>query len=197
VNLSSRQFRDPGLVQLIAGALRANGLVPSTLTLEITETALLVRSPETLERVAELRALGVRLSIDDFGTGFSSLGYLRSFDVDELKIDRSFVSDPGRSDAQVLSRAIVELGRGLSLELVAEGIETPEQAAYFHSIGCRYGQGYLYAHPMPATEVDRYLRRQRSVVGALGALGVAEGVAPHGDTSGGVISLAGAEQKSA
>jgi diguanylate cyclase (GGDEF)-like protein len=197
VNLSSRQFRDPGLVQLIAGALRANGLVPSTLTLEITETALLVRSPETLERVAELRALGVRLSIDDFGTGFSSLGYLRSFDVDELKIDRSFVSDPGRSDAQVLSRAIVELGRGLSLELVAEGVETPEQAAYFHSIGCRYGQGYLYAHPMPATEVDRYLRRQRGVVGALGALGVAEGVAPHGNTSGGVTSLAGAEQKSA
>jgi diguanylate cyclase (GGDEF)-like protein len=191
VNLSSRQFRDPGLVALIAGALRANGLAPSTLTLEITETALLVQSPETLVRVAELRALGVRLSIDDFGTGFSSLGYLRSFDVDELKIDRAFVSDPGRTDARVLSRAIVELGRGLSLELVAEGIETPEQAAFFHSIGCRYGQGYLYAHPMPPTEVDRYFRRQRVPVVA------AEGLTLQGNASGGITALADAKQKSA
>lgn len=167
VNLSSRQFRDPGLVPLISGALRSSSLAPASLTLEITESSLLAQTPETLQRVAELRKLGVRLSIDDFGTGYSSLGYLRSFHVDELKIDRAFVSDPSRTDARVLSRAIVELGRALSLELVAEGIETQEQAAFFQALGCRYGQGYLFSHPLPPVEVDRYLRRRRSSVRAV------------------------------
>ena len=110
--------------------------------------------------MSELRTLGVRLAIDDFGTGYSSLGYLRAFRVDELKIDRSFVSEPTRPDGRVLSRAIVELGRALSLELIAEGIETPEQAQWFNSLGCRFGQGYLFARPMPPMEVDRYLRRR-------------------------------------
>jgi diguanylate cyclase (GGDEF)-like protein len=190
VNLSSRQFRDPGLVPLIASSLRASGLKPETLTLEITESSLLIQSPETLERVAELRALGLRLSIDDFGTGFSSLGYLRSFHVDELKIDRAFVSDPSRTDARVLSRAIVELGRALNLELVAEGVETKEQAAYFHSLGCRYGQGYYYAHPLPPTEVERYLRQQRSAARS----GQRQAAVMN---AGGITSLTGANRKSA
>jgi len=164
VNLSSRQFRDPALLTLISSALRSSSMPPSSLTLEITESSLLAQTPETLQRVAELRALGVRLSIDDFGTGYSSLGYLRAFHVDELKIDRTFVSEPGRTDARVLSRAIVELGRALSLELVAEGIETQEQAAWFQALGCRYGQGYLFSHPLPPVEVDRYLRRRKSAV---------------------------------
>jgi diguanylate cyclase (GGDEF)-like protein len=190
VNLSSRQFRDPGLVALIRSSLRASGLSAETLTLEITESSLLIQSPETLERVAELRALGLRLSIDDFGTGFSSLGYLRSFNVDELKIDRAFVSDPSRTDARVLSRAIVELGRALNLELVAEGVETEEQAAYFHSLGCRYGQGYYFAHPLPPTEVERYLRQQRSTA--------RPGQRQAGVmNAGGITSLTGAKQKSA
>jgi diguanylate cyclase (GGDEF)-like protein len=162
VNLSARQFRDPGLVSLVASALKSSGLDAASLTLEITESSLLTQSSETLERVAELRKLGVRLAIDDFGTGYSSLGYLRAFKVDELKIDRSFVSEPSRADGRVLSRAIVELGRALSLELIAEGIETSEQAAWFQSLGCRFGQGYLYARPMPALEVERYMRRRRS-----------------------------------
>jgi diguanylate cyclase (GGDEF)-like protein len=162
VNLSARQFKDPGLVALVSTALKSSGLDPKTLTLEITESSLLSQSTDTLERVAELRKLGVRLAIDDFGTGYSSLGYLRAFRVDELKIDRSFVSEPARSDGRVLSRAIVELGRALSLELIAEGIETPEQASWFTSLGCRFGQGYLYARPMPPIEVERYLRRRQS-----------------------------------
>jgi diguanylate cyclase (GGDEF)-like protein len=166
VNLSARQFRDPGLVQLVANALKSSSLAPAALTLEITESALLAQSPEILDRVAELRAVGVRLAIDDFGTGYSSLGYLRAFRVDELKIDRTFVSEPTRTDARVLSRAIVELGRALSLELVAEGIETAEQAAWFRSLGCRYGQGFLYAAAMPPSEVERYLRRRRTVARA-------------------------------
>ena len=162
VNLSARQFRDPGLVPLVSSALRSSGLSAESLTLEITESSLLTQSSDTLERVAELRKLGIRLAIDDFGTGYSSLGYLRAFKVDELKIDRSFVSEPSRSDGRVLSRAIVELGRALSLELIAEGIETDEQAAWFRSLGCRFGQGYLYARPMSPLEVERYIRRRRS-----------------------------------
>jgi diguanylate cyclase (GGDEF)-like protein len=162
VNLSARQFKDPGLVTLISTALKSSGLAASTLTLEITESSLLTQNPDTLERVAELRKLGIRLAIDDFGTGYSSLGYLRAFRVDELKIDRSFVSEPTRTDGRVLSRAIVELGRALSLELIAEGIETPEQAQWFSSLGCRLGQGYLFARPMPPLEVERYLRRRPS-----------------------------------
>jgi diguanylate cyclase (GGDEF)-like protein len=166
VNLSARQFRDPGLVSIVASALRDAHLDPHHLTLEITETALLTRTPETLTRIGQLRRLGVRLAIDDFGTGYSSLGYLHAFQVDELKIDRSFVSarptgsgaGPTR-DAKVLSRAIVELGRALGLDVIAEGIETAAQADWFRELGCRYGQGYHYARPMVPAEVERFLRR--------------------------------------
>jgi diguanylate cyclase (GGDEF)-like protein len=161
VNLSARQFRDPGLVPMITTALADAGLPARDLTLEITEGTLLTPGFETVERIGELRALGLRLAIDDFGTGYSSLGYLRAFHIDELKIDRSFVpGSSGVGDAKVLSQAIVELGRMLSLEMVAEGIETEEQAAWFRELGCTLAQGYLYAHPMPAAELDRYLRRQ-------------------------------------
>ena len=161
VNLSARQFRDPGLVPMITAALDDTGLPARDLTLEITEGTLLTPGFETVERIGELRALGLRLAIDDFGTGYSSLGYLRAFHIDELKIDRSFVpGSSGVGDAKVLSQAIVELGRMLCLEMVAEGIETEEQAAWFRSLGCSLAQGYLFAHPMPAAELDRYFKRQ-------------------------------------
>ncbi|HET7181971.1 MAG TPA: EAL domain-containing protein [Candidatus Limnocylindrales bacterium] len=161
VNLSARQFRDPGLVPMITTALAETGLPARDLTLEITEGTLLTPGFETVERIGELRALGLRLAIDDFGTGYSSLGYLRAFHIDELKIDRSFVpGSSGVGDAKVLSQAIVELGRMLGLEMVAEGIETEEQAAWFRELGCSLAQGFLYAHPMPAAELDRYFRRQ-------------------------------------
>ena len=104
----------------------------------------MLRTEDTLERLSDLRSLGVRLSIDDFGTGYSSLGYLQAFEVDELKIDRSFVSEvTAIGDKTVLSRAIVELGRALGLEMVVEGVETEAQAAWFASLGCQYAQGYL------------------------------------------------------
>jgi diguanylate cyclase (GGDEF)-like protein len=169
VNLSARQFRDPGLLAIVSGALRDANLAPRHLTLEITETALLTRTPDTLARIGQLRRLGVRLAIDDFGTGYSSLGYLHAFRVDELKIDRSFVSGPGgmngaggspRRDAKVLSRAIVELGRALSLDMVAEGIETASQAEWFRGLGCRYGQGFHFARPMAPADLERFLRRR-------------------------------------
>ncbi len=161
VNLSARQFRDPGLVPMIVSALARTGLDAGSLTLEITEGTLLTPGFETVQRIGELRALGLRLAIDDFGTGFSSLGYLHAFQIDELKIDRSFVpGDEGVGDAHVLSQAIVELGRALSLDMIAEGIETRDQADWFRTLGCRLGQGYLYARPMAAADLDEYLQAQ-------------------------------------
>jgi diguanylate cyclase (GGDEF)-like protein len=161
VNLSARQFYDPGLVPMILDALHETGLPAQNLTLEITEGTLTTPGFETVDRIGELRALGLRMAIDDFGTGFSSLGTLHAFQIDELKIDRSFVPGSGAvGDAHVLSQAIVELGRALSLDMIAEGIETQAQADWFQALGCRLGQGYLYAHPMAAAELDRYLRRR-------------------------------------
>ncbi|MCI0345916.1 MAG: EAL domain-containing protein, partial [Chloroflexi bacterium] len=132
VNLSARQFRDPGLVPMIVSALTRTGLDAANLTLEITEGTLLTPGFETVQRIGELRALGLRLAIDDFGTGYSSLGYLHAFQIDELKIDRSFVPGGGGvGDAHVLSQAIVDLGRALRLDMIAEGIETQDQADWF------------------------------------------------------------------
>ena len=159
INLSARQFRDPGLVPMIVSALTRTGMEAANLTLEITEGTLLTPGFETVQRIGELRALGLRLAIDDFGTGYSSLGYLHAFQIDELKIDRSFVpGGEGVGDAHVLSQAIVDLGRALSLDMIVEGIETQDQADWFRTLGCRLGQGYHYARPMAAPDLDRYLR---------------------------------------
>ncbi len=165
VNLSVRQFRDSGLVSMITSSLARTGLDPANLTLEITEGTLLTPGFETIERIGQLRALGLKLAIDDFGTGYSSLGYLHAFQIDELKIDRSFVpGDEGVGDAHVLSQAIVDLGRALQLDMIVEGIETPDQADWFRTLGCRLAQGFYYARPMPAADLERYLRRgSRSV----------------------------------
>jgi len=161
VNLSARQFRDPGLVPMIVSALARTGLDAANLTLEITEGTLLTQGFETIQRIGELRALGLRLAIDDFGTGYSSLGYLHAFQIDELKIDRSFVpGSEGVGDAHVLSQAIVDLGRALSLDMIAEGIETQDQADWFRALGCRLGQGFHYARPLAAPDLDRWFRRR-------------------------------------
>ncbi len=162
VNLSARQFTDPGLTAIVAAALRETGLPPKALTLEITESTLMARTRDMAERVRSLRNIGVRISIDDFGTGYSSLGYLQTFELDELKIDRSFVS-PSETvgSPRVISRAIVELGRALGLEMVAEGIETSEQARWFQSLGCQFGQGYYFAEPMSAAAAGAYLAEHR------------------------------------
>ncbi|HYK94725.1 MAG TPA: EAL domain-containing protein [Candidatus Dormibacteraeota bacterium] len=160
INLSARQFRDPGLVAMVQAALEETGMAPSSLTLEITEGTLLTPGFETVQRIGELRALGLRLAIDDFGTGYSSLGYLHAFQLDELKIDRSFVpGGDGVGDQHVLSQAIVEMGNALGLDMVAEGIETESQADWFRTLGCRLGQGYLFAHPMAPEDLNRYLGR--------------------------------------
>jgi diguanylate cyclase (GGDEF)-like protein len=158
VNLSARQFSDPGLVGVVVAALHQSELAASCLTLEITESTLMVQTDDTAERVRELRAMGVRISIDDFGTGYSSLGYLQAFELDELKIDRSFVTPTDSvGNPRVISRAIVELGRALGLEIVVEGIETQAQARWFSSLGCKFAQGFYFAPPLTPAEADVYL----------------------------------------
>jgi EAL domain-containing protein (putative c-di-GMP-specific phosphodiesterase class I) len=162
VNLSVRQFEQGDFVSSVKQALDESGLPARYLTLEITESVLMSHTADTVARLDDLRALGVRLAIDDFGTGYSSLSYLERFPVDVLKIDRSFVSGLAiGGDRSVLARAIVELGRALGLDVVAEGIERTDQAARLRELGCRLGQGYLFARPMAPEAMETFLLRPK------------------------------------
>jgi diguanylate cyclase (GGDEF)-like protein/PAS domain S-box-containing protein len=158
VNVSMRQFSVGDLLGDVSEALRASGLPPHALTLELTESALVHDPDRTLDVLHRLKALGVRLAIDDFGTGYSSLAYLHRFPVDVLKIDRSFVTSvvAGRQ-SPALARAIVDLGRSLDLDTVAEGIEQEAEMTQFRELACSHGQGYLFSRPAPADETARFL----------------------------------------
>ncbi|MEV6931211.1 EAL domain-containing protein [Dactylosporangium sp. NPDC051485] len=158
VNLSARQFQHEGLVEEVAGILAETGVDPRQIVLEITESLLMQDTDSTIETLGRLKALGVRLAIDDFGTGYSSLSYLKRFPVDILKIDRSFVDGitTERGDA-TLAEAVVQLGRALQLQTVAEGIETAEQWSTLQSLGCEFGQGYLFARPGAAEAISSIL----------------------------------------
>jgi EAL domain-containing protein (putative c-di-GMP-specific phosphodiesterase class I) len=158
VNLSGRQMRDPGLVMDVAEALRDTGLPAHALTLEMTESVLMDDIEGALRTLRALKALGLQLAIDDFGTGYSSLSYLGKFPVDSLKIDRSFVSGPDASENQPLVATIMEMGRSLNLEVVAEGIERQEQLAELQRLNCQVGQGYYFAKPMAAADMTTYLQ---------------------------------------
>jgi diguanylate cyclase (GGDEF)-like protein/PAS domain S-box-containing protein len=154
VNLSARQILQPTFRHSVAETLAETGIHPTQLVLEITESTLMEDVEGVSARLAELRALGIRIAIDDFGTGFSSLGYLQRFPVDELKVAREFVdavvTDPRQAR---LVEAIVALARSLELETVAEGIEEEGQHQLLRQFGCRLGQGYLYSRPLPAADV--------------------------------------------
>jgi len=148
VNLSPRQFADPDLASSIADVLRSTGLEPCALELEITESSVMDRSEASLAVLQQLRAVGVHIVLDDFGTGYSSLAYLRHLPLDTIKVDRSFVTDLDVQDPNVgIVRAVVSLAHGLGVTVVAEGIETEEQARRLRELGCDMGQGYLWAHP--------------------------------------------------
>ncbi|SFO51060.1 diguanylate cyclase (GGDEF) domain-containing protein [Geodermatophilus obscurus] len=155
VNLSPRQLSDDDVVTVVARVLADTGLPAGQLTLEVTEGVLLRDVDEAVGRLAALRALGVRIAIDDFGTGYSSMAYLRRLPADVLKIDRSFVQDlgsDGRSTTLVAS--MIELARSLGLEVVAEGVETPQQHAVLGDLACSHAQGYLFGRPLPAPAHD-------------------------------------------
>ncbi|MBI5947404.1 MAG: EAL domain-containing protein [Chloroflexi bacterium] len=155
VNLSPRQVAEPDLVARVREALATSGLEPRHLKLEITETSLMEDSRHGAEVLAALRALDVAVSLDDFGTGYSSLNYLHRFPLQDLKIDRSFVSDVARDprNAAILS-TMVTLGHGLGMDVVAEGIETEEQLAAVRRLGCDHGQGYLFSRPIDLDAAD-------------------------------------------
>jgi diguanylate cyclase (GGDEF)-like protein/PAS domain S-box-containing protein len=148
VNLSGRQIAHQDLVAHVTGALEASGLPPECLVLEITESVLIHNDADVLERLWTLKRLGCRLAIDDFGTGYSSLAYLQQFPVDILKIDKSFTDRIGTGvEESPIARAIVALGNTISLQTVAEGIETPEQWSRLRELGCERGQGFFFARP--------------------------------------------------
>ena len=163
VNLSAIQFRSPGLVRTVVNALGQSGLPPERLELEITESVLLEDDEANLSILRTLRALGIRIVLDDFGTGFSALGYLRRFPFDKIKIDRSFVRDltePEQSGAIV--RAIIGLGRSLGITVVAEGVENARQLRRLREEGCDEAQGFLLSPPVAAGEVAATMARLRT-----------------------------------
>jgi EAL domain-containing protein (putative c-di-GMP-specific phosphodiesterase class I) len=159
VNLSARQFARKGLADHVEALLRRTGISSRQLGLEMTESNLIPDTSAAMEVLGNLRRLGVALMMDDFGTGYSSLHHLHSFPFDVLKIDRSFVQrmTEGEQPLQIV-RTIVELARVMGMDVVAEGIETPEQDVLLQQLGCRYGQGFLYSRPVPADTISQMLR---------------------------------------
>jgi len=156
VNLSARQLQEPDLVEWCVNTVRRHGLRPEQLELEVTETAFINLADDVMRQLAELREAGFRLALDDFGTGYSSLTYLRRLPLDVVKIDRSFVADLcADKRAATLLKGVMQLLSELEFSVVADGIETEEQAELLQRIGCTTGQGFLYYRPMPAAEFMR------------------------------------------
>jgi diguanylate cyclase (GGDEF)-like protein/PAS domain S-box-containing protein len=157
INLSLKQLQHSDIVADVRDALEDSGLPAESLTLEITESVLMADTDLAVQRLAELKALGVKLALDDFGTGYSSLSYLSRFPVDVLKMDRSFLSEGASKQTTDLATAVVALGNTLSLEVVAEGIELPEQWHTLRGLGCELGQGFYFARPMNAESALAFL----------------------------------------
>ena len=163
VNLSSRQFQGPGLVAEVAEVLRATGLSPRSLRLEVTESLLMDKHPNVAQTMTELRAMGVRIDLDDFGTGYSSLSYLHQFPIDTLKIDRSFIHRIGASDdALEIVNTILALASSLDMEVVAEGVETEQQLEQLRKMHCAYAQGYHLSRPVEAPQFETLIGTGRS-----------------------------------
>ena len=159
VNISARQFRQIELVQTVARILEETGLDPDWLELEITESSIMYDIEAVIQILQELTAMGVRLAIDDFGTGYSSLSYLKRLPVSTLKIDQSFVRDitTDHNDAAIAT-SVIALARNMGLEVIAEGVEAPEQMAFLQEKGCYRGQGYYFSRPLAAEEFTRWYR---------------------------------------
>ncbi|MBT8434005.1 MAG: EAL domain-containing protein, partial [Gammaproteobacteria bacterium] len=158
---SSIQFRNNLLFDTIKEQLETHAWNPDLLEVEITEGLLLDDSPEVNTYIDEISNCGVRLSVDDFGTGFSALSYLKNYPVNTVKIDRSFIMDlPGDKENAVLVQAIIAMAQGLRLEVIAEGVETAEQWQYLRSLNCDFVQGYFFGKPMPRAEFEEFLVAQ-------------------------------------
>ncbi len=170
VNLSSRQFEQPYLVEIVNQILEETGLKASYLELEVTESFLMADIERSVKTLKELQKLGICLALDDFGTGYSSLNYLKRFPVDMLKIDRSFVQDVmSNADSAAVTDAIIALAKSLRLKITAEGVETQEQLEYLQMRGCDEGQGFYFSRPVPADIIASMLQkssRQMEIIAA-------------------------------
>ncbi len=161
VNLSARQFGQSDLVPMIVGIIEETGIYPENLELEITESVLMGDAESAKLQLRQLCGIGIKLSIDDFGTGFSSLSYLKSFPLNNLKIDRTFVQDITCEEDASLALTIVNMSKTLGLKTIAEGVETEEQKEVLKSIGCDFIQGYLLSKPLPVEEATKLLSASR------------------------------------
>ncbi len=158
VNLSGRQLQHPDLTRTVREILRETALPPGTLDLEITESVAMQSVPRTGQVLRELGAMGIRIFIDDFGTGHSSLNYLKHFPIHGLKVDRSFIAGLGRDEKdRAIVSAVVSIAHSLGLIVVAEGVETEEQASLLGRLGCDQVQGFLFGPPLAEEEVEKLL----------------------------------------
>ncbi|MCJ1885814.1 EAL domain-containing protein [Pseudomonas sp. LA21] len=178
VNLSTVQLRHNALPRVVSNLLQMHRLPPRSLELEVTETGLMEDISTAAQHLLSLRRAGALIAIDDFGTGYSSLSYLKSLPLDKIKIDKSFVQDLLLDDDDAtIVRAIIQLGKSLGMQVIAEGVETVEQEAYIIAQGCHEGQGYLYSKPLPARELTLYLKQARRLAEVAG--GGSGGVERH------------------
>ena len=161
INLSARQLQSPTIVDDVSDALRASGIAPETLVLELTESVMMGDAEVAVQRLHDLRALGVRLAVDDFGTGYSSLNYIRQFPLDMLKVDRAFIRDINEGGENgALAEAIIDLAKVLNLRAVAEGIEDASQLERLKELDCGLGQGFHFYKPMTREAVEALAQRQ-------------------------------------
>ena len=159
VNLSLRQLNDEGLVREIESVLQITGMAPELLELEVTESMIMHNAERAVKVLSAIKGLGVRLAIDDFGTGYSSLAHLKRFPIDTLKVDRSFIREvPNDAEDRAIAEAIIAMGKTLSLTVVAEGVETPEQQAFLSERACDEMQGFLFSTPVAAQDFALLLR---------------------------------------
>ena len=158
VNVSARQFQQADFVAQVQGVLKDNGVNPMRLKLELTESLVLDNIGDVIEKMNQIKQLGVSFSMDDFGTGYSSLAYLTHLPIDQLKIDKSFVENiPGKSSDEMIARTIISMGQGLGMSVIAEGVETELQRAFLERHGCHTYQGYLFSRPLSVEQLEAYL----------------------------------------
>jgi EAL domain-containing protein (putative c-di-GMP-specific phosphodiesterase class I) len=158
VNVSAKQIREPDFVDKVMATLKITGANPTKLKLELTETILVDNVDDIIQKMTALKLVGVGFSLDDFGTGFSSLSYLKRLPLDQLKIDRSFVRDilVDPNDAAI-ARTIIALADTLGLNVIAEGVETEQQKKFLSQQGCHVFQGYLFSRPLPLLELEKFV----------------------------------------
>jgi len=161
VNLSAKQLRQSNLQQIIKNILKETGMPVQYLSIELTESAIILEPDMALDRLNQIQEMGIKLSLDDFGTGYSSLSYLKRFPIDTLKIDRAFIKDIkiDHEDA-TLVKAIIAMGHGLGMDIIAEGVELQEQLEFLGANACDAIQGFLFSKPLPANEIEPLLPKQ-------------------------------------